>query len=131
MNVFLFHWNKPEAEELAHKIGSFGCKVDYEWEDGARGGGKVKIAQPEAVVFYLRRLPSHSRATAEGLRALKATRDIPIVFVDGEGEGLAKTKAKTPDAVYTTTGRLKSTLLKLAKSSRATAGYGVRSARER
>src|SRR3990172_3883164 len=38
--IFLFRWNKPEAEGYAQELEKLGWEVDYEWEDGARGGNK-------------------------------------------------------------------------------------------
>lgn len=62
--IFLFHWNKTEAEAYAEELRGQGWDVDLESEDGARGGNAVKLNPPAAVVFYFSRLPSHSRATA-------------------------------------------------------------------
>jgi len=104
--LFLVHWKAAEAEEYASLLRSKGWEVEYEAEDGARAGKKIKENPPAVIVIYLSRLPSHGRETAEGLRSLKATRSIPIVFVDGQGEALEKTKAKVPDALYTTSDRL-------------------------
>ncbi len=65
----------------------------------------------EGKVFLIHsRLPSHGRETADYLRSLKSTRHIPIIFVGGEGEALEKTKAKLPDATYTTAENLDSVL---------------------
>ena len=44
--------------------------------------------------------------------APKATRHLPIVFVDGEPEKVEKTKQLLPDATYTTWGRIKTALPK-------------------
>jgi hypothetical protein len=104
--IFLFHWNQAEADGYANDLRAKGWDVDVEAEDGARGGAAVKLSPPDAVVFYLRRLPSHSRATAEHLSQAKATRSIPLVFVDGEGEALTKIKAKFPRAAYTSSADL-------------------------
>lgn len=41
-----------------------------------------------------------------GSRFSRPTRDIPLVFVDGAGEALAKTKARVPEAVYVTANEL-------------------------
>ncbi len=92
-----------------------GWRVSVEAEDGARAGKSIKADPPDVVVVYLTRLPSHGRETAHGLRAFKATRQIPIVFVGGEGEALDKTKAKVPDAVYASESRLRRVLERFAK----------------
>lgn len=113
--VFLFHWNKAEAEGYAQELERQGWDVDYEWEDGARGGNKVKIDPPDVVVFYHTRLPSHSRATAEYLAETKATRGIPLVFVGGEGETLEKTRKKIPTGTFISEDELPATLAKFER----------------
>jgi len=104
--LFLIHWKASEAEALATPLRTEGWQVDIEAEDGARAGRAIKANQPDAVVIYLTRLPSHGRETADGLRSIKATRDIPIVFVDGNEEAIEKTRARVPSALYTTSGDL-------------------------
>ena len=112
--LFLIHWKAAEAEELAEPLRNSGWQVDMETENGARAGRAIKDTLPDAVVIYLTRLPSHGRETAKGLRAIKATRDVPIVFVDGKEEAIVKTKAKVPDALYTTSIELETMLAELA-----------------
>lgn len=114
--VFLIHWNKPEAESYAETLRSWGWDVDYEHEDGARGGAAVKLNPPDAVVIYLDRLPSHGRATAEYLAETKSTRSVPLIFVGGESETVEKTKARVPSAKFIKEAQLEKTLAKYAKS---------------
>jgi DNA-binding response OmpR family regulator len=113
--LFLIHWKAAEAEELAKPLREDGWEVTCEAQDGARAGKLIKTNPPDVVVIYLTRLPSHGRETGQGLRALKATRHLPIIFVDGIDEALAKTKAKVPDAVYTTAAELPNVLAGFAK----------------
>lgn len=113
-HVFLIHWNEREAEVYAKTIRSWGWDVDYEYEDGARGGSAIKLNPPTAVVIYLTRLPSHGRATAEYLAETKTTRKIPLIFVGGESQALEKTKAKIPRATYISEDTLEKTLAKFA-----------------
>ena len=112
--LFLIHWNADEVEQRAELLRTDGWDVETEASDGARGGKRIVADPPAAVVIDLTRLPSHGRETAHALRSYKATRTTPIVFVGGEGEPLEKTKAKVPDAIYTTAGRLKRVLAKYA-----------------
>ena len=98
--LFLIHWNAHEAEELAAPLRSDGWDVDIESSDGARAGKAILANPPAAAVIYLTRLPSHGRETARGLRSIKATRNLPIIFVDGKQEAIEKTRAKVPDAIY-------------------------------
>ncbi len=100
--LFLIHWNRLEAEELARKFEQAGWQVEVEAEDGSRAYQRMKTESMAVIVIYLTRLPSHGRETAHAVRSLKATRHIPIIFVGGQGEALEKTKAKIPEAVYTT-----------------------------
>ena len=116
--LFLVHWNAAEAEEQASKIRSDGwnVEVEVEAEDGARAGKLIRENSPDAVVLNLTRLPSRGCETAIYLRSVKATRDVPIIFVDGREEVVEKTRAKIPDAVYTTSAELADALAKLSKS---------------
>ncbi|MEX1247864.1 MAG: hypothetical protein WEA61_05235 [Anaerolineales bacterium] len=114
--LFLFHWNRPEAEEYAKGLRGQGWEVDFEWEDGARGGNAVKLNPPDAVVFYHTRLPSHSRATAEYFAQTKSMRNIPLIFVGGEGEALDKTKQKIPTGIFVSEDKLAAALAKYAKA---------------
>ena len=108
--AFVINWNKPEALERVRLLRKQGWTVRYEHADGARGGGAIKANPPDVIVIYLSRLPSHGRETAHALKSMKPTRAIPIVFVDGEPDKIAKVKAVVPDAVYTTSGNLRKAL---------------------
>ncbi len=123
--IFLIHWNAAESEALATELRKDSWQVTIEAEDGGRAVRSIKADPPEAVVIYLTRLPSHGRETAHALRAFKATRHIPIVFVGGEGEALEKTKAKAPDAIYTSESRLSGVLDRFAKDREEDDGFGA------
>ena len=113
--LFLFQWDPESARARAEALHAAGWEVAVESEDGARGGNRVKAEQPAVVVLDLARRPSHSRETADGLRGLKATRQIPIAFVDGSEEAIAKTNAKVPNAIYTTSVELLQVLEQFAE----------------
>ena len=102
--LFLFHWDAAEAAEHARRLrdgaGARGWRVDVESADGARGGAAVRASPPDVVVIHLTRLPSHGRETADYLASAKATRHVPIVFVGGAGDALAKTKQRVPGATF-------------------------------
>ncbi|MFQ6115302.1 MAG: hypothetical protein ACE5NG_14685, partial [bacterium] len=103
--LFLVHWNASEAEEYAGRLRSEGWTVEVEAKDGARACKHIKADPPDVVVIYLTRLPSHGRRTGEYLREVKATHNVPIIFVDGKQDAIEKTKAKVPDAIYTTSSQ--------------------------
>ncbi|HLA97103.1 MAG TPA: hypothetical protein VJL34_01515 [Anaerolineales bacterium] len=108
--LFLFQWHEESAQQRARELREAGWEVEVEWEDGARGGNNVRANPPDLIVMDLARRPSHSRETADWLRSLKATRHIPIVFVDGTEEAIAKTKAKVGEAIYTSSSELRGVL---------------------
>ncbi|MGH2581650.1 MAG: hypothetical protein ACRDFQ_01985 [Anaerolineales bacterium] len=114
--IFLIHWNKEEAEAYAANLRGQGWDVDFEYEDGPRGGNAIKLNPPDAVAIYLTRLPSHGRATAEYLAQTKSTRSIPLVFVGGEGEALEKTKTKIPNGIFIQEDQLQQTLEKYSRA---------------
>jgi len=111
--LFLFQWDKTAAQARAKLLRAEGWTVSVESEDGARGGGKVLQRPPDVVVFDSAKRPSHSRETAGGIRGYKAGRTIPMVFVDGTEEDIAKTKAKVSPAVFTPSEKLLNVLEKI------------------
>lgn len=99
--VLLVHWKPAEAEPLAAAIRKAGHAVTLLAPDGMPSLRALAKEPPEATVVDLRRLPSHGRAVAVALRQQKATRDVPLVFLEGDPEKTARVKALLPDAVYT------------------------------
>ena len=65
---------------------------------------------PTAVVIDLTRLPSRGRDIALALRHHKATRSVPLLFVGGDPEKVARIKALLPDAAYTAWSRIRPSL---------------------
>jgi CheY-like chemotaxis protein len=100
--VMLIHWNADEAKERAGKLRRAGYRVVCHTEEG--GGEPIKSARknpPDAFVIDLGRLPSHGRSAGVWLRQSKGTRDVPILFIEGDPEKTRATKEVLPDAVYT------------------------------
>jgi len=98
--IRLIHWNVAEAQEKVSVLESAGYEVDYE-PFTPQVLKELKNSPPTALVIDLSRLPSQGRDVAINIRHTKATRHIPIVFVEGEPQKLAQIKALLPDAVYT------------------------------
>jgi len=107
--VRLIHWNAAEAEERADELRSAGYDVVSDPLDQA-GLRALRKDPPRAVVIDLSRLPSQGRDVALGIRKYKATRHVPLVFVEGDPEKVARIKELLPDAVYTTWNRIRSSL---------------------
>lgn len=107
--VRLIHWNAAEARQRAERLRAAGYEVVSEPLDAA-GLRKLREEPPAAVVIDLGRLPSQGRDLALVIRKTKATRRVPLVFVEGDPAKVAGVKRLLPDAVYTTWGRIRSSL---------------------
>ena len=107
--VRLIHWNAAEAAERAARLQAAGYSVNAEMltPEGLR---ELRASPPHAVVIDLSRTPSHGRDVGLGLRGYKATRHVPLVFVGGDLEKVARIKELLPDAVYSTWSRIRSAL---------------------
>ncbi len=108
--IRLIHWNGPEGRERKRLLEALGHSVDFDDFDGPGLLRKLRANTPDAFVIDLSRRPSHGREVAMALRTSKDTRPVPIVFVDGEPEKVARVKTLLPDATYSTWGRLKAAL---------------------
>jgi CheY-like chemotaxis protein len=108
--VFLVHWNEDEGLERRQQLEALGYDVTFDFGDGPHVIRALRAGTPDAAVIDLTRLPSHGREVARSIRGHKATRHLPIVFVDGAPDKVAAARAQLPDATYTTTGRLKTAL---------------------
>ena len=108
--VRLVHWNEDEGLERQQQLEAFGFDAAFDFGDGVFAMRQIRASLPDAVVIDLSRMPSHGREVAQVLRSAKGTRHVPIVFVDGEPEKVARTKQLFPDAGYATWGRIKSAL---------------------
>jgi CheY-like chemotaxis protein len=110
--VRLIHWNSPEGRERKLRLASLGHHAEFDNLDGPGALRVLRLNPPEAYVIDLSRLPSHGREIAMALRTYKDTRHVPLVFVDGDPEKVARLRTLLPDATYTTWGRLKDALAK-------------------
>lgn len=108
--VCLVHWRAAEAAGRVARLVAAGYRVDLEFEQGGKAARNLKENPPQAVVIDLSRLPSHGRHLAVWLREQKATRRVPIVFVDGDPDKVARLEEAIPDAVYTSWSRIRGSL---------------------
>lgn len=105
--VRFIHWKPSEAKPTIEALRAAGHHVDYDEKLDSQSFGPPP---PDAVVIDLSSRPSHGREVAIWLRGRKKTRLIPLVFVNGEPEKVEATRARIPDATYTTGARLNSAL---------------------
>jgi CheY-like chemotaxis protein len=99
--VRVVHWRAAEAEPLLAACRVAGHHVEYDSADLPATAKIVRRTMPEALVIDLTRVPSSGRNLAFAIRNTKYTRQIPIVFVDGEPEKVDAIRKQLPDAVYT------------------------------
>lgn len=71
---------------------------------------QIKKSPPDAVLVDLTRSPSTGRDVAVWIRTTKATRHIPIVFIEGDPEKLERIRKLLPDATYTSWRRIRGSL---------------------
>ena len=107
--VRLIHWKAGEAAGRVEKLRAAGYEVEYQPLDGGSYRA-LRNNPPAAFVIDLSRSPSLGRDVGVGLRSYKATRNVPLVFVEGEPEKIERTKQTLPDATYTTWGKIRGAL---------------------
>jgi hypothetical protein len=103
--VRLIHWKPAEASEKAEMLRSGGYEVSYEALSPA-SFQEMRENPPGAVVIDLSRIPSQGRDVGLGIRKYKATRHVPLVFVEGDPDKVERIRELLPDAVYTTWDRI-------------------------
>ena len=108
--VMLFHWNDVEARERAARLARIGHQAVIPLLRSGADFKPIAADPPDAFLIDLSRLPSHGREVAAALRERKATRHVPIVFVDGAPEKVDRIRALLPDATYTDWKRVRGAL---------------------
>ena len=108
--VRLFHWRAEEGAVLMRELRAAGYTVDYPGDKENGSFRSMRDSPTHAAVIDLTRLPSHARYVAREIRAHKSTRSIPIVFVDGDADKVARIRGELPDAIYTSRARLAAAL---------------------
>jgi CheY-like chemotaxis protein len=106
--LFLVHWNEAEAAPRVNQLRAAGHQVIYPGKHGA--ALREAKTTPDAFLIDLSRLPSHGRECARVFRQRKATRHVPLVFLEGEPEKVEVARRDFPDAVFTSWKRCKSAI---------------------
>jgi CheY-like chemotaxis protein len=99
--IRLIHWNSEESKDRAQRLVGLGYEVIYEIPNGPDLLRDLRNDPPDAVVIDLSRLPSQGRDIALAIRHQKTTRNVPMVFLEGETEKVKRIQEHLPDAVYT------------------------------
>jgi CheY-like chemotaxis protein len=117
--VVLLHWNVTEAQPRLRRLRDAGFTPLHAPLSGPDGIEMLRKNPPDAIVIDLTRLPSHGREVAIHLRLRKETRQVPLVFVEGETEKVARIKALLPDATFTHWDRIGDALAAAMKNAPA------------
>jgi hypothetical protein len=99
--VCLAHWRESEGRERARQLGELGFSVCFHPVDAGQLLRILKADPPAGLVVDLSRSPAQGRDLAVALRIHVATRQMPLVFVDGAPEKIQGVRRVLPDAVFT------------------------------
>jgi response regulator RpfG family c-di-GMP phosphodiesterase len=99
--IRLIHWNEKEARERASLLKAKGLRVIHSVIRGQPDMRELRHNPPHALVIDLTRLPSQGRDIGMFVRQSKSTRNIPLIFVEGEKEKVDRIRKLLPDAQYT------------------------------
>jgi len=105
--IVLIHWHREEAEERAAPLRKAGHRVACHWDPDGPSLRAYRADPPDLFVIDLGRLPSHGRAVGVALRKQRDTRNVPLVFIEGDPAKTDRVRSLLPDAVYTGRGRLR------------------------
>lgn len=100
--VRVIHWNAAEAAERADRIRAAGYDTDAAPFRGSVELRALRQRPPLAVVIDLSRLPMQGRDVGLAIRHAKATRHVPLVFVEGAPVKIERIRQQLPDATYAT-----------------------------
>lgn len=98
--IFLVEWDAAKAAALAASLRELGWSVESESNDGGEAYRRVRAAPPDAVLIGASTRPGHGIQTALSLRQPRATRDLPLFFVDASEEARARISARVAGARF-------------------------------
>jgi CheY-like chemotaxis protein len=98
--VVLVHWNAEEADERAARLREAGYDVSCH-SDSRADPRSLRRGRPDAFIIDLARVPSQGRELGGWLRRQKATRNVPLVFIEGDPEKTQRVRDLLPDAAFT------------------------------
>jgi CheY-like chemotaxis protein len=105
--ILIVHWKPEEAAPLVRALERSGHEVAVHGDRDSASYRVIERDPPDAFVIDLGRLPSHGRAVGTWLRQRKATRRVPLVFVEGEPDKTRPAREQLPDAIFTSARRIR------------------------
>jgi CheY-like chemotaxis protein len=110
--VRVFHFKEAEAGPLLSALRTAKHTIEYSAQTSTALFQAIRAHPPDVFVIDMNRAPSHGRYVAIFIRQSPKTRSVPVVFVDGDAEKLAKTREVLPDCEYTTLAKLPAAIRK-------------------
>jgi hypothetical protein len=107
--IRLIHVDAAEGKRMATLLRKAGYHVAFEPVTPAVLK-KLRDKPPQALVIDLTRTPSHGRDVAVAVRHWKTTRQVPIVFAEGDPDKVKRIRKLVPDAEYVPWSRIRSAL---------------------
>jgi len=101
----LVHWKAEEAPERLARLTAAGFEAVLA-DLAVAPVRELRAAAPDIVVVDLGRLPSHGLAVGLAVRQSASLRPIPLVFVDGAPDKVARVRERIPDAAYASWDRV-------------------------
>jgi CheY-like chemotaxis protein len=98
--VLLVHWNAEEAKVKARTLTELGHKTDILCDSEKPDLARIRETPPDLFLIDLNRLPSQGREIAGYFRRAKSTRQVPILFVDGDSDRVNRARQLIPDAEF-------------------------------
>jgi CheY-like chemotaxis protein len=117
--VVLVHWNSSEANAKARVLKELGHSADVLCESEKPNLSRIRESPPDLFLIDLNRLPSHGREIAGYFRRLKSTRQVPILFVDGDSARVQRARDLIPDADFSSWERIDGAIPKAIRKKRA------------
>lgn len=108
--VLIIAYNPEEASARAARLRGEGIDAEHYPARGTGGLRNLRAHLPEAIAIDLMELPSYGRYMGALLRQQKATRHIPLIFIEGDPEKTPRAKELFPDAVFTSWKRFSAAL---------------------
>jgi len=108
--IVLIHWHEIEAEDRAALLRRVGHEVTCFSNGGSPAMRALCELPADAFLIDLRRLPAQGSAMAVWLRQQKATRRVPIVFIEGDPEKTGRVREQLPDAAFTPWSKIRGCL---------------------
>ena len=113
--VLLVHWNAEEAKAKARTLKGLGHTAEILCDSEKPNLGRIRESPPDLFLIDLNRLPSHGREIAGHFRRGKATRQVPILFVDGDADRVNRARQLIPDADFGKWEKIESALKKASR----------------